>query len=79
MDARVSGSVGALLNNGNGTFAAMQTYTAGPQCAGLAVDVTLGDVTRPAPENRLQPDGKLDAYVACTPKRAVRRARRRHK
>ena len=42
-------------------------YTAGPQCTGLAVDVTLGDVTRPAPGNRLQPDGKLDAYVACSP------------
>ena len=33
----------------------------------LAVDITLGDVTTPAPGNRLLPDGKLDAYVACTP------------
>lgn len=55
------GSVGVLLNNGDGTFAAPQQYTAGPNCAGLAVDVTLGDVT-PLPQ-----DGKLDAYVACTP------------
>ena len=31
------------------------------------MDITLGDVTQPAPGNRLQPDGKLDAYVACTP------------
>jgi hypothetical protein len=62
-----SGGVGVLLNNGNGTFAPMQPYTGGPQCAGLAVDITLGDVTTPAPGNRLQPDGKLDAYLACTP------------
>jgi hypothetical protein len=63
------GGVGVMLNNGDGTFAALQQYTAGPHCAGLtgAVDVTLGDVTQPAPGNRLQPDGKLDAYVACTP------------
>ena len=61
------GSVGVMLNNGDGTFAPMQPYTAGPQCAGLAVDITLGDVTQPAPGNRLLPDGKLDAYVACTP------------
>ena len=33
----------------------------------VAVDITLGDVTTPAPGDRLQPDGKLDAYVACTP------------
>jgi hemolysin type calcium-binding protein/VCBS repeat protein len=56
-----------LLNNGDGTFASMQPYTAGSSCAGLAVDITLGDVTQPAPGNRLQPDGKLDAYVACAP------------
>jgi hypothetical protein len=61
------GSVGVMLNNGDGTFAALQQYTAGPQCAGVAVDITLGDVTQPAPGNRLLPDGKLDAYVACTP------------
>jgi hypothetical protein len=61
------GSVGVLLNNGDGTLAAMQQYTAGPPCAGVAVDITLGDVTQPAPGDRLQPDGKLDAYVACTP------------
>ena len=29
-----SGSVGVLLNNGDGTFAPMQPYTAGPSCAG---------------------------------------------
>jgi hypothetical protein len=61
------GSVGVMLNHGDGTFAPMQQYTAGPSCAGLAVDITLGDVTQPAPGDRLQPDGKLDAYVACTP------------
>jgi Ca2+-binding RTX toxin-like protein len=61
------GAVGVMLNNGDGTFAPMQEYTAGPSCAGLAVDVTLGDVTRPTPGDRLQPDGKLDAYVACAP------------
>lgn len=63
----LAGSVGVLLNNGDGTFAPMQQYTAGPECAGVAVDITLGDVTTPAPGDRLQPDGKLDAYVACTP------------
>ena len=62
-----TGSVGVMLNNGDGTFAAMQPFSAGPACAGLAVDITLGDVTTPAPGNRLQPDGHLDAYVACTP------------
>jgi Ca2+-binding RTX toxin-like protein len=61
------GSVGVMLNRGDGTFAAMQQYSAGPSCAGSAVDITLGDVTQPAPGNRLVPDGKLDAYVACTP------------
>src|SRR5687767_4651867 len=45
------GSVGVLLNHGDGTFAPMQAYTAGPQCANLAVDITLGDVTQPAPGN----------------------------
>ena len=62
-----TGSVGVLLNHGDGTFAEMQSYSGGAQCAGLAVDITLGDVTTPAPGNRLLPDGKLDAYIACTP------------
>lgn len=61
------GSVGVMLNKGDGTFGSLVSHSAGPQCAGLAVDVTLGDVTQPAPGNRLQPDGKLDAYVACAP------------
>jgi hypothetical protein len=61
------GSVGVMLNRGDGTFAALQQYSAGPSCAGLAVDITLADVTQPAPGNRLLPDGKLDAYVACAP------------
>jgi hemolysin type calcium-binding protein len=60
------GSIGVMLNRGDGTFAAMQQYTAGAACAGLAVDITLGDVTQPT-GNRLLPDGKLDAYVACAP------------
>jgi Ca2+-binding RTX toxin-like protein len=60
------GSLGVMLNHGDGTFAAVQEYTAGPECAGLAVDITLGDVTQPT-GNRLLQDGKLDAYVACTP------------
>jgi RTX calcium-binding nonapeptide repeat (4 copies)/FG-GAP repeat len=62
------GSVGVMLNNGDGTFAALQQYSAGPHCAGLAVDITLGDVTQPAATgDTLLPDGKLDAYVACAP------------
>ena len=32
------GSVGVMLSNGNGTFAPMQTYTAGAECAGVAVE-----------------------------------------
>ena len=42
--------VGVMLNHGDGTFAALQQYAAGPACgrAGLAVDITLGDVTQPA-------------------------------
>jgi hypothetical protein len=56
-----------MLNNGDGTFATMQPYAGGTECAGVAVDITLGDVTTPAPGNRLLPDGKLDAYIACTP------------
>jgi Ca2+-binding RTX toxin-like protein len=55
-----TGSVGVMLNNGDGTLGALTPYSAGPPCAGLAVDVTLGDVVLP-------PDGKLDAYVACSP------------
>jgi Ca2+-binding RTX toxin-like protein len=54
------GSVGVMLNYGDGTFAPPVEYMAGPECAGVAVDITLGDVTLPL-------DGKLDAYVACTP------------
>ena len=59
------GKVGVMLNNGDGTFAAMQQYSvAQPQCTalgvGLALDITLGDLSVPT-------DGKLDAYVACTP------------
>ena len=54
-----------LLNKGNGTFAAMQTYTAGPQCAGVAVDPTLGDVTRPAPGNRLPSTPGVDAVAVA--------------
>ena len=64
------GSVGVMLNNGDGTFGALKTYPVGPECLVVgagAVDITLGDVTQPAPGNRLIPDGKLDAYVACTP------------
>ena len=30
----LAGSVGVMLNYGDGTFAPMQTYTAGPSCAG---------------------------------------------
>jgi hypothetical protein len=62
------GSVGVMLNQGDGTFGALRQYTAGPHCAGLAVDITLGDVTQPAATgDTLLPDGKLDAYVACSP------------
>ena len=60
-----SGSVGVMLNNGDGTFGALTQYPAGPGCAGNAVDITLGDVTGPG--GHLVPDGKLDAYVACAP------------
>ena len=59
------GSVGVMLNNGDGTFGALKQYTAGPGCAGNVIDITLGDVTGPG--GSLVPDGKLDAYVACTP------------
>jgi hypothetical protein len=63
--AVVAGSVGVLLNNGDGTFGAPTLYSAGPQCAGQAVEVELGDLTGPA--GAFVPDGKLDAYVTCTP------------
>jgi hypothetical protein len=59
------GSVGVMLNNGDGTFGALKQYTAGPGCAGNVIDITLGDVTGPA--GPFVPDGKLDVYVACTP------------
>ena len=59
------GSVGVMLNNGDGTFGALKQYSAGPGCAGNVIDITLGDVTGPG--GSLVPDGKLDAYVACTP------------
>jgi len=60
-----SGDVGVLLNNGDGTFGALKLYSAGPQCLGQAVEVELGDVTGPA--GAFVGDGKLDAYVTCTP------------
>ena len=60
-----SGSVGVMLNNGDGTFGALKPYSAGPQCLGQAVEVELGDVTGPA--GPFAPDGKLDAYVTCSP------------
>ena len=37
-----------MLNHGDGTFGALTQYTAGPGCANNAIDVTLGDVTKPA-------------------------------
>ena len=43
----------------------MVSYPAGAECAGLAVDIELGDVTSPA--GKFVQDGKLDAYVTCTP------------
>jgi len=60
-----SGSVGVLLNNGDGSFGPLRQYTAGPECGGQAVEVELGDVTGPA--GAFVPDGKLDAYVTCAP------------
>jgi hypothetical protein len=56
-----------LLNVGDGTFAPMQTYNAGPACAGLAVDITFGDVTSPAPgtPDPGRPPRRL--RVACAP------------
>jgi Ca2+-binding RTX toxin-like protein len=53
------GSVGVMLNQGDGTFGALKTSTAGPDCAG-AIDVAVADV-------KLPPDGKPDVYVACPP------------
>ena len=60
-----AGGVGVLLNNGDGTFGALQPYLAGPQCLGQAVEVELGDVTGPA--GPFAGDGKLDAYLTCSP------------
>jgi Ca2+-binding RTX toxin-like protein len=37
------GAVGVMLNNGDGTFAPLQQYTGGPQCAGLDA-VAVADV-----------------------------------
>jgi hypothetical protein len=59
------GKVGVMLNHGDGTFGALQQYSAGPECVGKAVEVELGDVTSPA--GFFVQDGKLDAYVTCTP------------
>jgi hypothetical protein len=59
------GKVGVMLNRGDGTFGALQQYSAGPQCVGQAVEIELGDVTGPA--GAFVPDGNLDVYVACTP------------
>ena len=48
-----AGSVGVMLNNGDGTFGALTSYPAGPQCvANFAVDITLGDVTGRAGPSR---------------------------
>src|SRR3954447_2862224 len=58
-------SVGVMLNAGDGTFGAMTEYPTGCTTQGV-VDITLGDVTTQA-TGGLSPDGKLDAYVACTP------------
>ena len=59
------GTVGVMLNHGDGTFGALQQYSAGPECVGQAVEVELGDVIGPA--GAFIGDGKLDVYVACTP------------
>ena len=73
------GSVGVMLNNGDGTFAAIQPYTAGPQCAGLAVDITLGDVTQPAPATACSPTASSTPTSPARPtscgSRATARAR----
>ena len=57
--------MGVLLNNGDGTFGALKLYSGGPKCLGQAIEVELGDVTGPV--GAFVPDGKLDAYVTCTP------------
>jgi Ca2+-binding RTX toxin-like protein len=58
-------SVGVMLNMGNGTFGAMTEYPTG--CPdNSVVDITLGDVTNLA-TGGLNPDGIIDAYVACAP------------
>ena len=49
------GSVGVMLNHGDGTFAAMQQYTAGPECAGLARGRHARRRDPAAPGNRLRP------------------------
>jgi Ca2+-binding RTX toxin-like protein len=38
------GSVGVMLNQGDGTFGPLQQYTAGPHCAGTAVDADTLDL-----------------------------------
>jgi hypothetical protein len=60
-----TGKIGVMLNHGDGTFGALQQYSAGPECVGQAVEIELADVTSPA--GFMVQDGKLDAYVACTP------------
>jgi hypothetical protein len=50
--------VGVMLNRGDGTFGPLTEYGGGPECNDVAIDVALGDVTS---------DGRLDAYLACTP------------
>ena len=71
-----TGSVGMMLNHGDGTFGALTPYSAGPGCAGIAID---SPRRRDQARRPLRVDGKLDAYVACTPKvvrlRATGRAR----
>ncbi len=59
------GKIGVLLNEGDGTFGPLKQYSAGPECVGQAVEVELADVTSPA--GFFVQDGKLDAYVTCTP------------
>jgi Ca2+-binding RTX toxin-like protein len=56
------GSIGVLLNNGDGTFGPMTAYPTG--CTN--VDITLADVTNLTTGGQT-PDGKIDALVACSP------------